>query len=87
MLNYKEIAILSGEQTKNKKRCKICGHPQLLGKQDKIICKECGYYIFRDEETEFEYRTKEQIIKMLKRQKQQELANKLLDEIKRYERK
>ena len=87
MLNFKEIAILSGEQTKNKIRCKFCGHPQLLGKQDKIICKECGHYIFKNEETEFEYRTKEQIIKMLKRQKQQVLANKLLDEIKRYERK
>lgn len=66
MLNYKEITILSGEQTRNKKRCKVCGHPQLLGKQDKVICKKCGNYIFKDDETEFKYRMKEQTIKQKK---------------------
>lgn len=67
MLNFKEISILSGEQTKNKIRCKNCGHPQLLGKQDKVICKECGYWIFKDDETEFKYRMKEQRLKEKKK--------------------
>ena len=63
MLNFKEIAILSGEQTKNRKLCKVCGHSKLLGLQNKAICNYCGNYIFKNEEEEFKYRLKEKIIR------------------------
>lgn len=63
MLNFKEITILSGEQTKNRKICKVCGHRKLLGKQDKVICNHCGHYIFKDDLTEFHYRLRQNMIK------------------------
>lgn len=66
MLNFKEIAILSSEQTKQRIKCKICGHSRLLGKNDKRICNHCGFYIFKDDETEFNFRLQENIIKQKK---------------------
>ena len=68
MLSLKEIVVLSGEQSKCKKICDNCGSRRLLGFQDKVICKECGHLIFKDEKTKFKYRLKEEIIKE-KRQK------------------
>lgn len=66
MLSFKEIAILSGEQTQNRKLCKVCGHSRLLGKQDKIICNHCGNYIFKDNAAEFSFRLKQNMIKQKK---------------------
>ena len=66
MLSYKEIEILSGEQTKNRKKCRYCGHTRLLGFQDKVICDHCGRYIFKDDKTEFDYRMKERMLKTRK---------------------
>lgn len=48
------------------KKCK-CGHSVVLPiKREKIICKWCGCYIFKDEKTEFIYRTQEEIKRKLK---------------------
>lgn len=71
MLSFKEITILSGEQVKNRKLCKVCGHSRLLGNQDKIICNHCGHYIFKDDAAEFNYRLKQRLIK----QKHDNLTN------------
>ena len=70
MLTLKEIEILSGKQTHNRKLCKNCGHSRLLGSQERVICNHCGHWIFKDEETEFKYRMQEQRIKNKK-----EIAN------------
>lgn len=63
MLNLKEIQILQEIQAGVKKKCKNCGCSRLLGDQDKVICKGCGHWIFKDDETEFKYRMQEQEIK------------------------
>lgn len=68
MLSFNEIAILSGEQTKNRKLCKNCGHSKLLGLQEKVICDHCGHYIFKDKQAEFKYR-------MLERQTKRKREN------------
>ena len=68
MLSFNEIAILSGEQTNNRKLCKNCGHSILLGRQDKKICTHCGCYVFKDKQTEFKYR-------MLERQTKRKREN------------
>jgi DNA-directed RNA polymerase subunit RPC12/RpoP len=68
MLSYKEISTLSSEQSKCKKICSYCGSRRLLGMQDKVVCKECNHYIFKDGRTEFKHRLKEEMIKE-KRQK------------------
>lgn len=51
------------ERQKAKKKCKNCGHTQLLGKQDKVICDLicdwCKHYIFKDDKTEFIHKLKE----------------------------
>ena len=66
MLSLKEIKILSSEQTKNRILCKNCGHGKLLGKQDEVICDHCGNFIFKDDETEFKYRLRQNLIKQKK---------------------
>ena len=39
------------ERQKAKRKCKHCGHTQLLGLQDKSICDWCKHYIFKDDKT------------------------------------
>ena len=41
-----------------------CGHRQFIPLHtDKIICKWCGKWVFRDKETEFKFRMKEKMNK------------------------
>lgn len=47
------------ERQKSKKRCKRCGHTQLLGRKDRIICDWCKHWIYKDDRTEFKYKLKE----------------------------
>ena len=47
------------ERQKAKRKCKHCGHTQLLGLQDKAICDWCKHYIFKDDRVEFMYKLKE----------------------------
>ena len=63
MLNFKEITILSGEQTKSRRLCKVCGHSKLLGRKDMTICNHCGHYIFKDDITEKKYRMREYLLR------------------------
>ena len=44
--------------TKEKRKCE-CGHTQLLGMQDRVICNYCGKYIYKDDKTKFKYKLKE----------------------------
>jgi ribosomal protein S27AE len=67
MLTLKEVKKLSSIQTQNRKLCKNCGHSKLLGKQERVICGHCGHWIFKDDETEFKYRMKEQRLKEKKK--------------------
>lgn len=47
-----------------KTKCKKCGCTKLLtDRNKKLICHNCGYYIFKDEKEEFKYRLKEQLNK------------------------
>ena len=67
MLSFKEIEILSGERTKNRKLCKNCHHSVLIPPQlDKIICSWCKNYVFKNDKIEFEYRMKEKMLKAKK---------------------
>lgn len=47
------------ERQKAKKKCKNCGHTQLLGRQEKVVCDWCKHYIFKDDRVEFMYKLKE----------------------------
>jgi ribosomal protein S27E len=51
------------EYTNNKIECKTCGHTQATGKRDRVICKHCGNYIYKDDRTEFKYKIMEKQIK------------------------
>ena len=69
MLNFKEISILSGEQTQNRKLCKICGHSLLIPtKKEKKICSHCGNYVFKDDIAEFNFRVRQNRIKQKRKQ-------------------
>ena len=63
MLSYKEIKTLDSERTDSRKLCPNCGHSMLLGRKDKKPCSHCGWYVFKDKATEFQYRMKEKILK------------------------
>lgn len=41
--------------------CKKCGWKNHLYWGDKRICRNCGYYIFKDDKSEFIYRLKEKL--------------------------
>ena len=45
-------------------RCKKCGWGRyFIGKNTRLVCKNCGSYIFKNDREEFKYRMKERIIK------------------------
>ncbi len=60
-ISYKNIKKLDSERTESKRYCK-CGHSVVFpktSKRDKVICNHCGYYIFKNDFLEFQYRIKE----------------------------
>ena len=53
--------ILSAQQ-KRRIKCKRCGCTRsVIGADNKNVCRNCGYYIFRSDKDEFIYRVKERI--------------------------
>ena len=53
--------ILSAMQ-KRRIKCKRCGCTRSVrGSDNKNVCRNCGYYIFRNDKEEFKYRLKERI--------------------------
>lgn len=47
----------------NNVKCQ-CGHTNTMNiREDKMICKWCGNYVFRNKRAEFEYRLRERINK------------------------
>lgn len=46
-----------------KVKCKRCGHVLLLTRQNKKICSHCGYFVFKNEKDEFNYRMAEMLKK------------------------
>lgn len=46
------------EKQKAKRKCKHCGHTQLLETQDKSICSWCKHWIYKDDRVEFMYKLK-----------------------------
>jgi len=49
------------------RKCKRCGYTnRIRNKDDKIPCKNCGYYVFISDEEEFIYRLKEELWKVKK---------------------
>ena len=60
-VKLKDIQKLQDSATENRVLCSNCGHSMLLGGNDKMICYNCGVYVFKDKETEFKYRLNEQL--------------------------
>lgn len=53
--------VLSAQQ-KRRVKCKRCGCTRSVRAADnKNVCRNCGYYIFRSDKDEFIYRVKERI--------------------------
>ncbi len=63
-MSYVEDTRYFNERTLIKKKCKHCGHTQpIYIMQDKVVCKWCHNYIFKNDLDEFKYRLKEKQIK------------------------
>ena len=59
----KDKLVLSA-QSQLKTRCKKCGCTRLiLGNYKRLICKNCGSYVFKNDREEFKYRVKERLNK------------------------
>jgi len=43
--------------------CKNCGHTMNVLNADRIICNWCGFYVYKDDKTEFKYKILEKIKK------------------------
>lgn len=66
-LSNKEITKLYEEKQKYRVVCK-CGHTNFIAnKTGRAICSYCKEYVFKDKQTEFEYRMKEKLIKEKRR--------------------
>lgn len=68
-LSLKEITQLYEEKQKFRVLCK-CGHTNYIAnKTGRCICSHCKQYVFKDKQTEFEYRLKENLIKEKRKNK------------------
>lgn len=57
---YKEIDDVARVYSQNKTKCKRCGCTRLLNdKYKKLVCNNCGNYIFLNDKEEFKYRLRE----------------------------
>lgn len=50
--------------TKRTIKCKNCGH-SILPIKERILCTHCGYWVYKNEQVEFRYKTLENIKKTL----------------------
>lgn len=58
-LDFKEMQLKLQDIQKTTYKCK-CGHSVVIvNKNGRAICSYCKNYVFKDKETEFKYRTKE----------------------------
>ena len=65
----KELQKLLEEMTKARVKCS-CGHSVVIPpKKDKYICSWCGNYVFKDKQTEFRYKFKENLMKEKRKEK------------------
>lgn len=61
MLKLEEIKKYSEIITQNKVKC-MCGHSVIIPPHvDKVLCRWCGNFVFKNKEVEFKYRLKEKI--------------------------
>ena len=58
----KEMDNLLNEMRKITYVCK-CGKRVMISKQDRALCSECGHWVYKDKQTEFKYKMKENLIK------------------------
>ena len=58
----KEMDNLLNEMRKITHICK-CGKRVMISKQDRALCSECGHWVYKDKQTEFKYKMKENLIK------------------------
>lgn len=66
-VNNQELSMILNDITKTRVRC-ACGHSVVIPtRKDKKICSWCGNYVFKDKETEFKYRFKENLLKEKRR--------------------
>lgn len=64
MQSLKEIADTHSKMSELKTKCKKCGCVRLIdSKHDKLVCVNCGSYIFKNDKEEFKYRLKETQLK------------------------
>ena len=60
-LNFNEMTKLFNDASSRKITCS-CGHSVIMPiRKDKIICRWCGKYVFKNKRVEFIYRVKEGI--------------------------
>ena len=57
---FKKDDKIFDEIQKHTIKCK-CGHSNVLMKRDRMICKWCGNYVYKDKKTEFEYKLKKEL--------------------------
>ena len=66
-MSYAEDTRYFNERQSIKRKCKHCGHTQAMHHLlEKVVCRWCHNYIFKDEITEFKYRLKEKQLKEMR---------------------
>ena len=60
MISYKDQIKLDDSYASIKKKCK-CGHTIPFTKKmgDRVLCRWCGHWLYKDKETEFRYKINE----------------------------
>lgn len=71
-MTYKDDTRYFADLQSRKRTCKYCGHTQSMHiLLDKVVCRWCHHYIFRNELDEFKYRLRERQIKERKNYERQ----------------
>lgn len=65
MTNYNEMIKIQNNISRNRILCPNCGHSVIFSRKDKVICRHCGKYVFKNKEIEFKHRLKEEMKRQL----------------------
>ena len=63
MRTYKEIEKYHRIMTENQIKCKCGKKTNIRAQLDRVICDECGHWIYRTPQLEFKYKLKERLKK------------------------
>lgn len=61
MKSYKEIEKYAEVMTKTRIKCKCGKTTNITAQRDRVICDDCGHWVYRTPQLEFKYKMKQEL--------------------------